>query len=235
MGDEFSLGEIIANSIDYNMSDRWTAIPAVVLAIKDNGRDLMVDVQPLVSIKQRDGEVIPQPSVLNVPLQVGASSTAGTIFPVNVNDNVMLIFSMRGIDTWKYGNGQPQAASDYRMFNKKDCIAIPCIYPKELSIANPQKHNSDYELGDVVLFNGLGKATHNEIVLKANGDVIINSPGSISITATENITLTAAKTTINSEVQINGSRVRHNGANIGDTHVHGGITSGPSNTSVPAN
>ncbi|MCI5078715.1 hypothetical protein [Oricola sp.] len=36
-------------------------------------------------------------------------------------------------------------------------------------------------------------------------------------------------------VEITGGEVRHNGANIGDSHVHGGVASGPSVSDVPAN
>jgi phage gp45-like len=35
-------------------------------------------------------------------------------------------------------------------------------------------------------------------------------------------------------VEITGGSVTHNGKNIGDTHVHGGIEPGSSNTDVPA-
>ncbi|MFO7805752.1 MAG: hypothetical protein R6V30_08815 [Paracoccaceae bacterium] len=36
-------------------------------------------------------------------------------------------------------------------------------------------------------------------------------------------------------VEITGGKVTHNGKNIGDTHIHGGVKSGPSVTDVPAN
>jgi phage gp45-like len=36
-------------------------------------------------------------------------------------------------------------------------------------------------------------------------------------------------------VDITGGHVRHNGKNIGDTHIHGGVVHGSDNTSAPAN
>ena len=36
-------------------------------------------------------------------------------------------------------------------------------------------------------------------------------------------------------VEITGGEVRHNGTNIGDSHIHGGVSSGPSESDVPAN
>ena len=35
--------------------------------------------------------------------------------------------------------------------------------------------------------------------------------------------------------EITGGEVRHNGKNIGDSHIHGGVLSGPSVTGTPAN
>lgn len=37
------------------------------------------------------------------------------------------------------------------------------------------------------------------------------------------------------EVVVTGGSLRHNHANVGDSHVHGGIYPGPANTDVPAN
>ena len=36
-------------------------------------------------------------------------------------------------------------------------------------------------------------------------------------------------------VEITGGQVRHNGKNIGDSHIHSGVLSGPSVTGAPAN
>ena len=36
-------------------------------------------------------------------------------------------------------------------------------------------------------------------------------------------------------VEITGGQVRHNGRNIGDSHIHNGVLSGPSVTGAPAN
>jgi hypothetical protein len=36
-------------------------------------------------------------------------------------------------------------------------------------------------------------------------------------------------------VEISGGEVRHNSKNIGDSHIHSGVLSGPSVTGAPAN
>lgn len=174
MEEEIGLGELITQFIDYKLDAVNTAIPAVVLAAKENGRNLMLDVQPSISILTRDGEVIAQSSILNVPMQQPASSVAGMIFPVNVGDTVLLVFSQKGIDTWKYGSGSPTGPTDFRKFDRKDCIAIPCIFPSSLSMARESKQGSDYAVGDTVVYNRKG-SNPVEIVLKQSGDIVINA------------------------------------------------------------
>ncbi|GHE20111.1 phage baseplate assembly protein V [Halomonas urumqiensis] len=57
-------------------------------------------------------------------------------------------------------------------------------------------------------------------------------PGSAEISAAAGVTLNA-DAVINGNVAINGDSLTHNGKNVGDTHRHSGITSGPSNTGEP--
>lgn len=184
MDDEVGLGELITQFIDYKQESVNTAIPAVVLNVKEDGRNLLVDVQPSVSIKSRDGEITAQSSILNVPMQQPASSVGGMVFPVAAGDTVLLVFSQRGIDTWKYGSGSPAAPSDFRKFDRKDCIAIPCIFPVSQSVANESKQGPDYSAGDVAIYNKKGGTTV-EIILKQNGDVVVNSPGKVKVNCAE--------------------------------------------------
>jgi hypothetical protein len=180
MDDEFGLGGVINQFIEYSMDNMNTAIPAIVLAVKDGGDTLFLDVQPSVSILTKEGETISETSILNVPMQQPASSVGGMVFPVVVGDSVLLVFSQRGVDTWKYGNGSPAAPSDFRKFSRRDCFAIPCVFPKSLSMASPTRQSSNYELGDVIVYNNR-PGNSVEIILKKSGDVIVNSPGKVQI------------------------------------------------------
>lgn len=181
MDEEVGLGELITQFIDYKQESVNTAIPAVVLSVKEEGRKLLLDVQPSVSILNRDGTVVAQASILNVPCQQPASSVGGMIFPVAVGDTVLLVFSQRGIDTWKYGSGSPAAPSDYRKFDKRDCVAIPCIFPVSKSMASESRQGADYSAGDTVIYNRKG-ANPVEIVLKQNGNIVVNaSQGNVTV------------------------------------------------------
>lgn len=181
MDDEIGLGDLINQFIGYNLEGINTAIPAVILGVKQEGRDLLIDVQPSVSVKTREGDVISQASILNVPMYQPASSVGGMLFPVQKGDNVLLIFTQRAIDTWKYGTGGLAPPSDYRKFSKLDCIALPCVFPTANSMANPKKQGKDYELGDVVIYNARNTSSPVEIVIKKNGNVIVNSPAKVQV------------------------------------------------------
>lgn len=176
MEDNIDFGQVINSFIEYQMENKYTALPGIVLRVHDKGNRQLLDVQPLVSIRSRNGEVTTQSTVLNVPYQLPASSIGGTVFPINVGDNVLLVYSMRGIDTWKYGDGSPAPSSDYRMFHKMDCIAVPCIFPANKAVASQSKHSGDYALGDTIIFNG-----STEIIQKPDGTTIVNSPTKVVV------------------------------------------------------
>jgi hypothetical protein len=245
MDEQYDLGQVIRSILEYGLEDVNTAIPAVILGIKNEGRNLLIDVQPSINIRTREEQVIPRSSVLNVPMQQPASSQGGLIFPVKVGDSVLLVFSMRGIDRWKYGSGSPEAPSDFRKFDKKDCVAIPCIFPSSRSVADPVKHGSDYELGDVCLYNNLSESNYNEVVLKKNGGVVVNCKTAV-VNASQSMQVNTPDFTINTSTyrvnadsyygtattfNMTGSWIL-NGIAM-ETHTHGGVEPGAGSTGVP--
>lgn len=62
-----------------------------------------------------------------------------------------------------------------------------------------------------------------------------HATGALTVTGIQTLTITAANTVrIEAEdVQIVSATLTHNGTNVGDTHVHGGVMPGPSTTGVP--
>lgn len=64
-------------------------------------------------------------------------------------------------------------------------------------------------------------------VQSVGGDYQLNVTGSSIRTIGGNDTLSAAN------VQITSATLKHNAKNVGDTHAHGGVLSGPANTGAP--
>ena len=241
MDEDIGLAEVVQSIFNYQMQGTYTALPGVVLRVINSGGQQLLDVQPCVSLRNRDGTVTQQAPILNVPYQQPASSVGGTVFPVAVGDNVLLVFQMRGIDTWKYGQGGLSAPSDYRMFSNQDCVAIPCISPVSKTPSMKNKHSGDYEIGDTLVFNG-----GTEIILKANGTTVVNSPSkvivnspNVEINATT-VKINASSTVISGDLSVSGNTtvagnlgVSGQGSIAGKdfiTHTHGGVETGPGTT-----
>ncbi len=64
----------------------------------------------------------------------------------------------------------------------------------------------------------------DKINMNCGGSIVEITAGGIAITG---------DVQINGAVSIDGASVQHNGVKIGDDHVHGGIATGPSNTTGP--
>lgn len=62
---------------------------------------------------------------------------------------------------------------------------------------------------------------HKNIELSADTNIVIQAGGSVTIKA--------------GSVAIESEFLTHNGVNVGDTHVHGGVLPGPADTSTPSN
>lgn len=198
MDEEVGFEDLITQFVSYELESVNTAIPAIILGVKKKGEELLLDVQPSVSISTMEGEVFSETSILNVPMQQPASSKGGMIFPPDVGDTVLLVFSQNGIDTWKYGTGQPQPPSDFRRFNKRDCVAIPCIFPVSRSMAKKSAHGQDYDVGDVIIYNSR-KSNPVEIILKESGDVFINSPGKVTVNCVDSEVNASSSVTYNTQ------------------------------------
>ena len=174
------LEELMNASFDYQTNNMYTALPGIVVSVKDNLNTLSVDVQPTINIRNKDNTIKERPVVLNVPVQMPSSRTAAITYPVNVGDPVLLIYTMRGMDTWKRGKGTNTTPSDFRKFDKRDCIAIPGIWPFSESINNPQVRVWQHDTGDVVVVNNIG-SVENEVRLKKNGNVVINTNQDVEV------------------------------------------------------
>ena len=73
-------------------------------------------------------------------------------------------------------------------------------------------------------------ASHLQATLP--GSATLDAQGAVEITAAGGATINA-DTVINGTLAVNGSSLTHNGTDVGDTHRHGGITPGSSNTEAP--
>lgn len=263
MSRTLGLQEILVNAFDYEMSDVYTNIPGVVVAVHDTLSGMRVDVQPTINIRNEDStDVKPRPSILNVPLHMPITLEGGVSYPIRKGNPVWLSFSMRGLDVWKRGTGLPDTATDLRMFDIRDCVAIPGVYPSGVSPNSPQRRTLPHSTSDVVLVHNIGTPSEVEVRLKPNGDVHINSPTKVYVNCenadinvsdetnikttdfnvesknfsvnTENYSVKATGTNVSTgSFRFQGS-LEVNGIRLED-HKHTGVNTGGGTTGNPTN
>lgn len=182
MSRTLGLQEILVNAFDYEMSNIYTSIPGIIVGVHESLSGMRVDVQPTINIRNEDStDNTPRPSILNVPLQMPVTLEGGLTYPIKKGNPVWLQFSMRGLDVWKRGTGVPDTPSDLRMFDIRDCIAVPGTYPLGMSPNSSQSRTMAHSPDDVVLVHNIGRANEVEIRLKPSGDVYVNSPEKVYI------------------------------------------------------
>jgi len=227
-------------------ANMYTAIPCRVVAVQNNLRRQVVDVQPLIEIYLQDGTTEEHPVILSVPVVLPGSSRSQVSFPVFVGDTVLCIFCQRGIDNFKIGTGQPLSSTDFRRFDKRDAVAIPGLFPFSRAVNNPDLRTRPHNTFDMVVSHNIGTAGETEIRLKESGDIEINSPTKLSVnvpdvqinttTAEVNastVEVSVGQTHFTGDVTIDGT-LTVDGI-VMNTHLHTGVTPGSGTSGGPVN
>lgn len=187
--------ELIGAGFDNKINNMYTSLPCIVIAVRDGLNGQMVDIQPTINQKFKDGTIKERPQVLGVPVSFPVSSTAGFTFPIRVGSTGIAIFSMRNLDGWKSGNGRPGSPMNFAKMDKGDAMFIPGIQPPGSAVNNPAKHILVHDPADAVLFQNLG-GTESEVRLKADGSIEIN-------TSNQPVIINCSDATINASTSIN--------------------------------
>lgn len=249
-----TMQDTIMSAFESQMNNVHTAIPCVVVAVRDGLNGQMVDIQPTINQKFKDGTVQERPPVYGVPVSFPVSSTAGFTFPVKVGDTGMAIYSMRNMEAWKNGNGMPGTPANQGKMDKSDAVFYPGVQPQGMAVNNPAKHVLAHNTSDAVLFQNLG-GIESEVRLKADGSIEVNTSNrpvvvncsTATVIANDAINLNSPQMTVNvgqtnwlGEINIQGNIVQtgnytQSGIYIleGVTvngHTHPGVMAGPSNT-----
>lgn len=178
---EGSLQEVLVAAFQNQISNVHTAIPCIVVAVRDSLNGAMVDIQPTVNQRFKDNTTKERPVILGVPVSFQVSSTAGFTFPIKVGTTGLAIFSMRNLDAWKNSSGRPTTPLNFAKFDKGDAVFLPGIQPPGESVNNPTKHNWAHSTEDAVLFNNIGTEQECEVRLKSSGDVVVNTNFNVEV------------------------------------------------------
>lgn len=187
--------ELLGAGFDNKINNMYTSLPCIVIAVRDGLNGQMVDIQPTINQKFKDGTVKERPQVLGVPVSFPVSSTAGFTFPIKVGSTGIAVFSMRNMDGWKAGNGRPASPMNFAKMDKGDAMFIPGIQPPGSAVNNPAKHILTHDPSDAVLFQNLG-GVESEVRLKADGSIEIN-------TSSQPVVINCSDATVNASGAIN--------------------------------
>ncbi len=155
---------------DFKMSGMFVCMVAEVLNTSKL-EQCRIDVKPIVNHEYKDSTVVEYPPILSVPVQFPSSSTSALTFPINQGDNVLLVFSQKGLDVFKSGATSAHDPIDMRSFDKRDAIAIPCVSPFSKSINNPDTRTLLHSVDDMVMTHNIGKDSECEVRLTSGGEV----------------------------------------------------------------
>lgn len=168
MAETIYLEPILKNFFSDKMSELNFCLPARIENTQ-NIKEGRIDVKPLFIPRYLDNTYSELPVVKNVPVVFPSSNESGMVFTPKQGDTVLLIFAQCNIDNFKGGSVEPYSTVFDRSLDINDAVAIVGFSPFNKNPINTDKHKKDYELGDVSVFNNLGKETENKVNVKKDG------------------------------------------------------------------
>ena len=211
MAETIYLEPILKNFFSDRMSELNFCLPARIENIQ-NIKEGRIDVKPLFIPRYLDNTYSELPVIKNVAIVLPSSNESGFVFSPKQGDTVLLLFAQCNIDNFKAGSVEPYSTVFDRSFDINDAIALVGFSPFNLNPINTDKHNKDYELGDVSVFNNLSKENENKVNVKKDGTNSYiasthNFDGEVTtkdlVTMNNDVNLTGTQT-VNGDIVING-------------------------------
>lgn len=203
--DESSLSGVLKTAINKAMQSLDVMLPVEVVSY-DRATN-RATVKPLVQMVGSDGEVVSRANVASIRVQQPGNGAFSISLPIKPGDKGWMLAADRDISNFQQGLTESQPNTD-RMHSFQDGMFMP-----------DAMGNGDAPAGQ-----------GDRVVIGSNdGGAFMSFDGSgfyFNVGGTE-WSLTAA-----GFAQTGGTQT-HNGVNVGDTHVHGGVQSGGSNTGTP--
>lgn len=131
--------------LDGRQSTIWTALPCIVQKV--DLASMTIEAQPTIQGSITDANNIQSfvnlPLLVDVPIVYPSAGGFTITLPIAVNDEVLVIFSSRCIDSW-WALGGVQVPAEFRMHDLSDGFAIPG--PKSQPKVIPNISATDIEI-----------------------------------------------------------------------------------------
>lgn len=218
------LRELLEASFSQQSRGLHTALPGRIESYDAGSQK--ASVKPLLSRSLDTGETEELPVVNDVPVIWPRSGGASMTFPVSRGDGCLLIFIERSTDEFKTRGGV-QAPADKRNHSLSDAVAL-------MGFVHFGGGGGSSDAVEIKMDGAVVQIKGNEVSIDAP-QVAITAP---NVQITGNVSVTgdfsaSGGMVVEGSLDVNGAHVNHNGTNIGDDHVHGGIERGGSNTDGP--
>lgn len=209
----------------------WTALPGQVVQYfpATNTCSIQPTVQGLITATDGSVTSVNLPVLLDCPVVFPNGGGYTLTFPIQANDEVLVVFSSRCIDGWWASSGI-QPAPEFRMHDLSDGFCIPGAFSRPRVITNISSNSVQLRAN-----NG---ATYLEIA----GSVInarcstFNIIGDLTVSGN---TIMQGNQTIQGTLGVQGQATLSGGASIGGinfgSHRHGGVQTGGGTTGGPVN
>ena len=217
-------------------SKMWTALPGYILEIGDLAGQLTVKVQPTIKgiITDQTGKssYVTLPPLPDVPVIILGGGGYSAVFPIAVNDEVLVVFSSRNIDGW-WQSGGIQVPGDQRQHDLSDGFAIVGPRNKTRPISQYPSTTMQLRSDDKTVYMELDQP-NGTLNLVAPTLIHMTAP-TITLTASSKINLATPTTAATGAITAVGNIT----AGVGGVaiallnHLHTGVTSGASNTGEP--
>ena len=214
-----------AAQIEGVLKDVHTCVPGIIVSF--DATTQTAQVQPALQRIFTERGAVNLPLCVDVPVAFPGGGGFFLTFPVAPGDECLLWFAERAIDLW-HALGGTQPPAEYRLHDLSDGMAIVGLNSQPNILAS-------FNTTDVELRN---RARTARVTMKVDGTIeVLNGAGSYILAASGNLTVTSPTVTINGNVQVNGTLTASvnviGGGKSLNSHVHGGVTPGGSNTGAP--
>ena len=227
--------ESLRIALESAQANIWTAIPGVVTAVDLTAQTVSVQpsVQGTISSPDGSSQSVNLPLLVDVPIVWPRAGGFALTFPIKANDEVLVVFASRCIDSW-WQSGGVGAQAEVRMHDLSDGFAVlaPTSQPRKLSGVS----STNVQLRDDAGTTYVEIAPGGKIKLLGATSIDINAP-TVNIAAT-NININGT-TTQTGAMNLNGQVTQTGGMSIGGvtfgSHKHTGVQTGGGTSGGPTN
>lgn len=214
---EATLTTIVSDAITNRLKNLHTCLPGIIQSF--NSETGLAQIQPAIKRLLVTGEEIELPRLINCPIGIMRTANYSITFPVAKNDECMIHFTERSLDTWiKFG--EVRKPNDLRMHAISDAYFIPAYTSQKQVVSEYDTNNLVMRSADnatKIVIDRTGIVTIDAVSAVLNADVTIN--GNVDINGDQTITGTSEAT---DHISNGKSGASHN--HTGDS---GGTTSAP--------